>query len=134
MEHLKEIQNRDDIVFLIDEFYKRVVKDELIGYFFTEIVVLQWETHIPVMIDFWESMIFGSMKYKGNPMVKHIELNRKEPMLPKHFERWLSLWVTTVNEFFCGVHADEAIKRARLIAEIMQNKLHPQVIQLTGPI
>jgi hemoglobin len=56
-------------------------------------------------------------------MVKHIELSRKEPLNPEHFERWLSLWVTAVTENFDGQKAEEAIQRAKLIAELMKFKV-----------
>ena len=62
------------------------------------------------------------MKYKGNPMTKHIVLSKKEPMTSEHFERWLSLWNQTVNENFKGERASEAIKRAKMIADLMKYK------------
>lgn len=50
---MKEIENRKDIEFLVDEFYKQVVKDELIGFFFTEVIALNMDQHMPIMYDFW---------------------------------------------------------------------------------
>jgi hemoglobin len=120
---LKEIQTREDVELLIDEFYKLATKDELIGYFFTEVVKLEWEKHIPVMYDFWETILLDNIKYKGNPMLKHIEMSKKESMKPEHFERWLSLWEFTVQENFNGRKAEEAISRAKQIGGLMQLKV-----------
>ena len=117
---MKDIQHRKDIEYLIDEFYKRVKTDELIGFFFTEVIKIDWDRHMPVMYDFWETTLLGKMKYKGNPMLKHIALNKKEPMNPKHFERWLELWETTVLENFGGTKANEAVQRASQIGELMK--------------
>ena len=131
MTNLKDIENREDVEFLVDEFYKQVVKDDVIGFFFTHIVELNFEKHIPVMYDFWETTLLGKMKYKGNPMVKHIELNNKEPLTAKHFERWLQLWEETLSEHFNGLKAQEALKRAKQIGELMKFKVQHQTTNRT---
>jgi hemoglobin len=120
---LKDIENRGDIETLVDEFYKKVIADDLIGHFFTKVIELKWDRHIPTMYDFWETTLLGKMRYKGNPMVKHIELNRKESLNPEHFDRWLALWESTVTENFGGGKAEEAIHRARQIGELMKYKI-----------
>ena len=120
---MKDIENRDDIVRLVDEFYQRLIADDMIGYFFTDIARLDLEHHMPLMYDFWETTLLGQVKYKGNPMLKHIELNRKEALLPHHFDRWLSHWEVVVVEYFYGPTADKAIERARQIGMLMQHKI-----------
>lgn len=120
---MNDIQNRRDIEFLIDAFYTKAVTDDVIGFFFTKVVVLQWEVHIPIMCDFWESVLFGQAKYKGNPMLKHIELSRKHALQSEHFMRWLELWETTVKENFSGEKAIEAISKAKQIGDLMQFKI-----------
>jgi hemoglobin len=123
---MKDIQNKQDIELLVDEFYKKVVADPIIGRFFTEVVHLSWDIHIPIMVSFWETILLGKMSYKGNPMIKHIELNKLMPMEPTHFERWISLWSATINENFMGSKATEAIARAKAIAGLIQNKISLQ--------
>lgn len=118
-----DISNRTDIEQLVDSFYKKVIVDDLIGHFFTEVVELDWNKHIPVMYDFWESTVFGLAKYKGNPMLKHIALDEMKAIEAEHFSRWLVLWEETVNELFSGEKADETIKRARQISGLMQFKV-----------
>ncbi|MGB5206041.1 group III truncated hemoglobin [Eudoraea sp.] len=117
-----DIENRKDIEHLVNEFYTKVLKDDKIGFFFNEIAHIDWEKHFPIMYDFWETILFDTMKYKGNPMTKHIVLSKKEPMTSEHFERWLLLWNQTVNENFKGDRASEAIKRAKMIADLMKYK------------
>ena len=84
----KELATRADVEFLVQAFYQRLFKDDLIGYVFTEVVSVNWETHFPVMFDFWESVLFGTGSYRGNPMLKHIELHRIERLHPSYFHRW----------------------------------------------
>jgi hemoglobin len=75
------------------------------------------------MVSFWETILLGAASYKGNPMIKHIELNKLSPMTHTHFERWLTFWQETINENFAGVRSVEAISRAQSIAQIMQIKI-----------
>lgn len=123
---MPDIQNRSDVEQLVDAFYEQVIQDEVIGDFFTRIVELDWDMHIPVMYDFWESMLFGTAKYKGNAMLKHFALHERKPLEEKHFERWLSLWENAVRSHFEGERANQAVERARQIGGLMQFKLLEQ--------
>jgi len=120
---VKDIQNRKDIEFLVDKFYEQILVDDLIGVFFTDVVQLQWDVHIPVMYEFWETTLFGLAKYKGNPMLKHIALNDKKEIHSAHFDRWLSIWEKTIRENFKGEKSELAIKKAHSIGELMKYKI-----------
>ena len=109
---------------LVDAFYKKAMSDDLIGHFFTEVVPLDLEKHMPTMYDFWESTLMHTGVYKGNPMLKHIDLHRKAALKEEHFERWLALWTETLGENFQGPNAEKAFQRANQIALLMQHKIH----------
>ena len=123
---MTDISTRSDIELLVDAFYKQVLQDDVISHFFTEVVVLDWEKHIPIMYDFWESMLLGNMKYTGNPMAKHLIMSEKEPLESKHFKRWLKLWKSSLADHFRGPKADEALRRATQIAALMEFKVQQQ--------
>jgi hemoglobin len=120
---MTDIQNNDDIKLLVDGFYKKVIHDELIGKFFTEVVQLNFEAHMPTMYAFWGNVLFASGAYKGNPMIKHMALSQKESLQPAHFQQWLLLWTETVDQLFVGKKADEAKLKANQIAQLMQQKI-----------
>ncbi len=120
---MTDILSESDIKLLVDEFYKKVVVDPVIGFIFNDVVKLSWEKHIPVMYAFWSSFLLGTNTYTGNPMSKHIELDKKVALTKIHFDRWLELWEGTVNENFKGVNADEAKTRAKHIAGLMLFKI-----------
>ena len=120
---MEDIISEADIKELIDAFYKKVIVDPVIGSFFTDVVRLSWEEHIPIMNNFWGSILLGTNTYHGNPMIKHIELDKKQALSPEHFSRWLQLWEATVREHYSGLTADEAVSRARTIAALMQYKV-----------
>lgn len=119
----KDIQNRDDIAKLVNRFYERVKKDELINIFFTEVIKVDWERHLPVMYDFWENVLFHTGQYNGNPMIQHQQLHKRYPIHRQHFERWLQLFTDTTDELFKGDNAERIKQRATSIATIMQIKL-----------
>lgn len=118
-----DIQSRKDIVELVDQFYQQILSDDLIGVFFNEIVKLDVDKHMPIMYDFWETTLLGNITYKGNAMLKHIQLNRMKAIEEKHFARWIHLWENTINNNFEGEKASLAIKRATQIAELMKYKI-----------
>jgi hemoglobin len=120
---LTDISTEDDIRTLIDSFYKKVIVDPVIGSIFTDVVKLSWEKHIPIMYSFWGTVLLGKNTYTGNPMIKHIDLDKKTELTALHFDTWLSLWEVTVNENFSGEKANEAIARAKSIAGLMLLKI-----------
>ena len=118
-----DITNRADIEFLVKTFYEKVLRDKIIGHFFTRVVTISWEQHFNIMYNFWESLIFNEAKYKGNPMTKHINLNKKSSLKKQHFDHWLKLWNVTVDELFEGEKADLAKRKANDMAQLMLYKI-----------
>ncbi|MFZ1321747.1 MAG: group III truncated hemoglobin [Ignavibacteria bacterium] len=119
----KDIETSEDIKVLIDKFYEQIIVDPVIGFIFTDVIELSWEKHIPIMNSFWNSILLGETTYSGNPMIKHIELNKLVPLKKIHFDRWTELWESTVHEYFDGSMADQAVSKAKNIAQIMQRKI-----------
>jgi hemoglobin len=111
-----DIASRTDIVTLVDSFYEKVRADNLLAPLFSHV---DWPKHLPVMYDFWSSMILGDQSYHGNPFQKHLHLNLKSA----YFDLWLSLFYQTVDERFSGWNADEIKVRAKSIAEVWQHKM-----------
>ncbi|MFT3843478.1 MAG: group III truncated hemoglobin [Lacibacter sp.] len=119
----KDIENRDDIVKLVDTFYDRVKPDDQIGYFFTKVVPVDWSRHLPLMYNFWENIIFHSGTYGGNPMQVHKEVHLKSPLCKEHFDHWIELFNATIDDLFEGDNAEMAKQRALSIATVMQIKI-----------
>jgi hemoglobin len=119
----KDIEAKADIQLLVDAFYKKVKMDAVIGYFFTDIVKVHWEKHLPVMYNFWENTLFYTGSYEGNPMELHKHLHRVMPLTADHFTQWTNLFNHTVDELFEGKKADLAKQRAISIATVLQIKI-----------
>ncbi len=120
---MNDITTREDVEFLVKEFYNQVIKDELIGFFFTDVAKIDLNKHLPKMYNFWESILLGNPVYEGHPMGKHFPINEVSALEEKHFNRWLQIWEKTVHENFDGENAENAINRALNIARIMNHKM-----------
>ena len=118
----KDIQNRDDIIKLVDAFYIKVKADDLLGNIFTDVVHVNWETHLPRMYDFWENILFYTGNFDGNPMITHRELSAKCEIKRSHYKHWNSLFNKTVDDLFKGDKADEIKQRAMNISKAMTEK------------
>jgi len=122
MEMNKDIENRNDIDVLMNIFYKRALGDELIGFIFTDVAKLDLEHHLPIIGDFWETLLFRTgdyAKHGRNPLQVHGELNEKTPLLPEHFKRWLEIFTETIDQNYMGERADFLKMRAGAIARRM---------------
>ncbi len=73
----KDITDRKDIGVLMNTFYERLLKDDSINYIFTDVAKIDIKTHIPVIADFWESILLNSNVYNNNPMKIHLDLNNR---------------------------------------------------------
>lgn len=120
---MKNLESRDDIELLVNSFYAKVIKDETIGFFFKDVINVDWDQHLPKMYTFWETILFGQMSYKGNPMAVHFPINSLKAMEKKHFEKWLELWKETIEENFIGFKASMAITKSQNIANLMAYKM-----------
>ena len=116
----KNITGRVEIELLVNTFYEKVNKDKGLSPMFAEV---HWETHLPVMDDFWKNVMFHTDNYSVNPMVKHHMVHQKHPLTKQHFEMWLLLFEETVDDFFSGPNAILIKERARSIAIIMEMKI-----------
>ncbi|MGB3344049.1 MAG: group III truncated hemoglobin [Aequorivita sp.] len=110
----KQIESREEVSLLVRTFYAKVRKDELLGPIFNGIID-DWEAHLELLTDFWETNLFFQRKYFGNPMHAHVEVDNKwgNTINELHFGTWINLWFETINELFEGETAQIAMNRAR---------------------
>jgi hemoglobin len=114
-----DINTEADIKTLVDSFYDKVNHDELLAPIFNDVAQVDWAEHLPIMYQFWGSLLFRSNPYQGHPWPKHSVL----PVNSAHFTRWLSLFKQTVEEHFSGPKAVEAKNAAASIADTFQNRM-----------
>lgn len=113
---MKLIENRNDIKVLVDSFYLKIRKDNLLGPIFNRhISDAQWPEHLSTLTDFWETNLFGVARFKGSPTQKHLNVdkNLNYSINQNHFGRWIQLWLETIDELYNGAIAEKAKYAAR---------------------
>ena len=117
-----DIETRADIERLVETFYSGVMVDPVLGPIFTDVAKLDLPSHMPVMCDFWENILFNARKYPGGMMWKHMVLHQQTSLEPHHFQRWLDHFVETVDRFWEGNRATLAKTHAARVANMMAGR------------
>ena len=118
---------------LVDTFYARVRRDEIIGPIFNQSIA-DWPAHLALLKTFWSSVLLGARTYKGDPMMTHLQL----PLEEQHFARWLALFAQTARETMPPGHAEMVIAKSQRIAQNFRNaiayqKSGAQIVELPPP-
>ena len=124
----KDVDTREDWERMLTGFYEKVLRDEKIGHFFTEVVPLDLKTHVPVIADFWEVIVFNKHGYRKNVMQVHQNIHQLSSIQKEHLDRWVDVFTKTVDEHFEGPKATLMKQRAVSIVTQMDIKLnHPSI-------
>ena len=119
MKEIKDIITTADIKTLVDAFYEKVRRDELLSPIFNERIQDRWPQHLEKMYSFWQTVLLNERTYSGSPFMPHAQL----PVDHSHFQRWMQLFVETANELFNGKKTEEAKWRAEKMAELFESKI-----------
>jgi hemoglobin len=124
----RDLESRDDIVMVLQAFYHKVLTDAVIGHFFTQVVPLDLQLHLPVISDFWESVLFQSKGYRKNVMEVHQHIHQLSVIRKEHLDHWVAVFTQTIDEHFAGGTASLMKQRAASIATLMDIRLnHPPI-------
>jgi hemoglobin len=123
---MKDIQNQEDLYFLMDQFYKKLLADARINYIFTEVIKIKLEAHLPILVTFWSQAILNTGGYTRNLTQIHLDIDQKEHLTPELFTIWLDHFNTTVNHYYKGENSEKIKTQALSIATIMQIKITNQ--------
>jgi hemoglobin len=115
-----DISTLDDIKLLVDTFYTKVQKDDFIGPIFNEKIAHRWPDHLEKMYRFWQTILLEVHTYSGSPFPPHKHL----PIDKVHFDRWMALFIETVDNLFTGAIANEAKLRAKNMADMFNYKIN----------
>jgi hemoglobin len=123
MTALPDLTGRHDVEVLVRNFYTRAFADPLLGPIFIDVTQMDLNAHLPVMCDFWQTVLFRAALYRRNALQVHTDLHAIFPLSSQHFARWLALWVATVDDHFAGEKAKLAKTQATRIAYSISRRL-----------
>ena len=113
---MDDIKTHTDIKKMVNLFYAKVMQDDLLSPFFKN---LNFEKHLPKMIDFWAFVLLDEVGYSTNVTEKHLQMALKK----EHFTQWLNLFNETINQNWKGEKATLAKERAYLIGWTIESKM-----------
>ncbi len=118
------IKDRTDVSLLVRTFYKKIRKDKVLGPIFNNSIT-DWESHLELLTDFWETQLFLKRKYHGNPITAHQEVDEKinHTVTSEHFGLWLNYWFGTIDELYTGEIAWIAKNRAQKMSTMLFMKI-----------
>jgi hemoglobin len=111
-----DLATRDDILQFIQNFYGQLLDDPVAAPVFAGI---EMQSHIPKVVDFWESLVFGGGQYRGSPFEPHRPLG----LTSEHFTVWYGVFCSTLDDLFEGPQTTMIKERARSIAFVFSHKL-----------
>ena len=118
--------NRENIEIMVNIFYQKVLKDEVVGPFFIaklgdDMKNDYWQPHIELLVNFWSSMILHDASYDGNPMRPHFYLGE---LTHDVFKQWLKLFAETVDGIYIPKLGAEFKERGENIAGNFMRNLY----------
>lgn len=123
-EPTRDIEGRAEIEQLVNRFYDRVRTDEVLSFIFDKVAQTNWETHLPKMYSFWETVLFRSGDYVGNPIAAHAKLVPLTTMGREQFDHWLALFRATVDDLFAGPKAEHIKNCAADMANVIYARIN----------
>ena len=124
VEHKRpDLNSRERVEEFVDAFYAKVLNDVVLAPIFLDVAAIDLDVHLPHIKDYWSKLLLGDNQYKRHTMNIHRQLHGKRPLVEEDFQRWLGLFLTTVDERFSGEKAEHAKRVATAIAGNMQGSI-----------
>ncbi|KTD05004.1 group III truncated hemoglobin [Fluoribacter gormanii] len=112
--------NKTHIEKLVTHFYQKVQRDEVLGSIFNDVAQVDWDEHIPLLCQFWNSIMLKTNEYHGNAYQKHVLLKQFVHIEEAHFVRWLDLFQEEAEFHLPAGISEEIVQKASLIAESLK--------------
>lgn len=118
-----DLDSRSEIHDLVVYFYREIVFDEFLDYVFEDVAQVDWNAHIPRLIDYWCGVLLRQPGYDGMILAAHEDVHELDNFTVEHFETWFAMWVRCVDDQWSGPLADKAKSHAAGMAKVMSRKL-----------
>lgn len=105
---------------LVTHFYQKVQRDEILGPIFNDVAKVDWDHHLPLICQFWNSIMLKTNEYHGNAYRKHVVLGAKTTLTESHFARWLMLFHEEALKHLPFEAAQLITDKAKMIGESLK--------------
>lgn len=116
----RDLDTEDEIFEMVTRQYSDVVQDDLLAPYFTfGPGYLNWQSHIATVTDYWCHVVLYAPDYPIEVIESHRQLHDHQAFTPDLFDRWLQIFVDSVDGGWTGPNATWATKRATGMARAM---------------
>lgn len=119
----RDLDTRSEIHDLVIDFYREIVFDPVLGPVFDEVAEVDWAAHIPRLIDYWARVLLGDPSYDGFILRPHQHVHALQGFELEYFDRWYTLFTTSVDQRWCGPFADAAKDHAARMAGTLARRI-----------
>ena len=121
----RDLDSRSEIHDLVIDFYREIVFDPVLGPVFDEVAEVDWAAHIPRLIDYWARVLLRDPSYDGFILRPHQHVHAVQSFELDYFDRWYTLFTTSVDQRWSGPFADAAkAHAARMAGTLARRILH----------
>ncbi|MEP4485391.1 MAG: group III truncated hemoglobin [Halioglobus sp.] len=118
-----DLSTPSQIEHFVDQFYARLLMDPQLAPIFLDVAQIDLNAHLPLIKAYWRKLLLGDTDYQRHTMNIHRAVHVRRSLQPADFQRWLDLFMATVDEYFEGSQAERAKRIAQAIAANMQKSL-----------
>lgn len=119
----RDLDSAEEIFELVTRQYADVVQDDLLEPYFTfDPDHLDWQAHIASVADYWDHVVLRAPDYDIDVLEGHRHLHDHRAFTPELFDRWLAIFIDTVDGGWSGPNAALAKQRATGMSRAMANR------------
>ena len=116
-----DLDSSEAIELMVECFYSKIKNDPRLCFIFFELGEVDLDKHLPHIKRYWGKLLLAKPGYDRHTMNIHRALHEKVNLRPADFERWLALFIETIDDSFSGPLAERAKKVASNVASNMSS-------------
>lgn len=115
-----DLNSSEEIFEMVTRQYSDIVQDDLLVPYFTfGPGFIDWRAHIASVTDYWVHVVLLAPDWDIDVLESHRHLHEHSAFTPELFDRWLQIFLDTVDGGWSGPNASLAKKRATGMARAM---------------
>jgi hemoglobin len=119
----RDLDTTEEIAELVTRQYVDALQDErLAPHFDFGPKFIDWQAHIGTVTDYWAHVLLYAPDYEIDVIDSHRHHHEADPFTPEVFDRWLEIFIDTVDGGWDGRNAMVAKKRATGMAWAMAQR------------
>lgn len=119
----RDLDTPEEIFEMVTRQYADVVQDDLLAeYFDFGPGFIDWQAHIGAVSDYWNHVLLYAPDYEIDAIESHRPVHDRSAFTPAALDRWLQVFLDTVDGGWAGPNALRAKKRATGMAWAMAER------------